>query len=99
MSKAQSKIENEAEFFGTESIWRILLKISPPVMLSQLVMSMYNIVDSLFVGKYSSAGLTALSVIYPLQLIITALAVGTGVGVNTYMSRMYAKGEIGRAHV
>ena len=98
MSKAQAKIENEAEFFGTESIWRILLKISPPVMLSQLVMSMYNIVDSLFVGKYSSAGLTALSVIYPLQLIITALAVGTGVGVNTYMSRMYAKGDVKKAN-
>lgn len=98
MSKAQAKIENEAEFFGTESIWRILLKISPPVMLSQLVMSMYNIVDSLFVGKYSGAGLTALSVIYPLQLIITALAVGTGVGVNTYMSRMYAKGDVKKAN-
>lgn len=98
MSKAQSKIENEAEFFGTESIWKILLKISPPVMLSQLVMSMYNIVDSLFVGKYSGAGLTALSVIYPLQLVITALAVGTGVGVNTYMSRMYAKGDVQKAN-
>lgn len=98
MSKAQAKIENEAEFFGTESIWRILLKISPPVMLSQLVMSMYNIVDSLFVGKYSGAGLTALSVIYPLQLIITALAVGMGVGVNTYMSRMYAKGDVKKAN-
>lgn len=67
-------------------------------MLSQLVMSMYNIVDSLFVGKYSGAGLTALSVIYPLQLIITALAVGTGVGVNTYMSRMYAKGDVKKAN-
>lgn len=98
MSKAQSKIENEAEFFGTESIWKILLKISPPVMLSQLVMSMYNIVDSLFVGKYSGAGLTALSVIYPLQLVITALAVGTGVGVNTFMSRMYAKGDVQKAN-
>lgn len=99
MSNKRTKIENEAEFFGTESVWKILLKISPPVMLSQLVLSLYNIVDSLFVGQYSGHGLTALSVIYPLQLIITALAVGTGVGVNTYMARLYARGEIGRAHV
>lgn len=97
MLKKHAKIENEAEFFGTESVWKILLKISPPVMLSQLVMSMYNIVDSLFVGQYSGHGLTALSVIYPLQLIITALAVGTGVGVNTYMSRLYARGEFQKA--
>lgn len=97
MATKRAKIENEAEFFGTENIWKILLKISPPVMLSQLVMSLYNIVDSLFVGQYSGHGLTALSVIYPLQLVITALAVGTGVGVNTYMSRLYARGEIAKA--
>ena len=97
MATKRAKIENEAEFFGTENIWKILLKISPPVMMSQLVMSLYNIVDSLFVGQYSGHGLTALSVIYPLQLVITALAVGTGVGVNTYMSRLYARGEIAKA--
>ena len=39
-------------------------------------------------GKYSPDGLTALSVIFPVQLIITALAVGTGVGVNTQMARL-----------
>lgn len=97
MVSKRAKIDNKAEFFGTESIWKILLKISPPVMLSQLVLALYNIVDSLFVGQYSGHGLTALSVIYPLQLIITALAVGTGVGVNTYMSRLYARGEIAKA--
>ena len=60
-------------------------------MLAQLIQAMYNIVDSFFVGKYSGIALTALSVIYPLQLIIIALAVGTGVGVNTYMARQYAQ--------
>ena len=46
----------------------------------------YNIVDSLFVGKYSESGLTALSIIYPLQLLMIAIAVGTGVGINTAMA-------------
>ena len=78
------------DFFGKGKISRILLQIAPPVMLAQLIQALYNIVDSFFVGRYSANALTALSVIYPLQLIIVALAVGTGVGVNTYMARKYA---------
>lgn len=77
-------------WYGEEKIGRILLKIAPPVMLAQLIQALYNIVDSFFVGRYSDDALTALTVIYPLQLIIIALAVGTGVGVNTYMARKYA---------
>lgn len=83
---------SERDFFGTERIGRILWRIAPPVMLAQLIQSLYNIVDSFFVGRYSADALTAVTVIYPLQLVIIALAVGTGVGVNTYMARKYAQG-------
>ena len=51
-----------------------------------MIQALYNIVDSLFVGKYSESGLTALSIIYPLQLLMIAIAVGTGVGINTAMA-------------
>lgn len=81
------------EFFGTEKISRILLKLAPPVMLAQLIQALYNIVDSLFVGKYSDAGLTALSIIYPVQLLMIALAVGTGVGINTVMAAKLGVGK------
>lgn len=87
----KEKMETGTDLFRTEKIPKILLKIAPPVMLAQLIQAMYNIVDSFFVGQYSANSLTALSVIYPLQLIIIALAVGTGVGVNTYMARQYAQ--------
>lgn len=87
----KEKMETGTDLFRTEKIPKILLKIAPPVMLAQLIQAMYNIVDSFFVGQYSANSLTALSVIYPLQLIIIALAVGTGVGVNTYMARKYAQ--------
>lgn len=55
-------------------------------MLAQLIQALYNIVDSFFVGKYSETGLTALSIIYPVQLLMIALGVGTGVGINTDMA-------------
>ena len=74
------------QFFGKEKIGKVLLKLAPPVMLAQLIQALYNIVDSLFVGRYSDAGLTALSIVYPLQLLMIALAVGAGVGLNTVMA-------------
>lgn len=73
---------SDSNFFGTEKVSRILLKIAPPVMLAQLIQALYNIIDSLFVGRYSDSGLTALSIIYPLQLLMIALAVGTGVALT-----------------
>ena len=83
----------EAQFFGQEKIWRILLKIAPPVMLAQLIQALYNIVDSLFVGRYAESGLTALSIIYPIQLLMMALAIGTGVGINTAMAARFGVGR------
>lgn len=79
-------MEHDNNYFGTESIGKILLRIAPPVMLAQLIQALYNIVDSLFIGHYSESGLTALSIIYPIQLLMIALAVGTGVGINTSVS-------------
>lgn len=81
------------QFFGQEKIGKILLKLAPPVMLAQLIQALYNIVDSLFVGRYSDAGLTALSIVYPLQLLMIALAVGAGVGLNTVMAAKLALGK------
>ncbi len=82
-----ASMRKETNYYGSEKISKILFEIAPPVMLSQLIQALYNIVDSLFVGQYSSNGLTALSIIYPLQLLMIALSVGTGVGMNTSMAR------------
>lgn len=77
--------------FGTETISRILLCIAPPVMLELLIQTLYNVVDSCFVGKFSDDALIALSVVFPMQFLI--IAVGAGVVVNTYMARKYALGR------
>lgn len=83
----------QTDLFGTEKISKILLKLAPPVMLAQLIQALYNIIDSMFVGRYSDSGLTALSIIYPLQLLMIALAVGTGVGINTVMAAKLGVGN------
>lgn len=91
MQMASQKMSDD--FFGSGSVLKILLKIAPPVMAAQLIQSLYNIVDSFFVGRYSADGLTALSVIFPVQCLIVAIAVGTGTGVNILMTRQYAQGK------
>ncbi len=87
----------DSDFFGKEKISRILFKIAPPVMLAQLIQALYNIIDSLFVGKCSESGLTALSIVYPLQLLMIALAVGSGVGINTGIAYYLGLGDKNKA--
>lgn len=86
------------DYFGSEKISKILLKMAPPVMLAQLIQALYNIVDSVFVGKFSDSGLTALSIVYPLQLLMIAIAVGTGVGINTVMASKLGLGKERKAN-
>ena len=83
----------QTEIFGTEKPGKLLLRLAPPVMLAQLIQALYNIVDSFFVGRYSASGLTALSIIYPVQLLMIAFAVGTGVGINTVMAAKLGAGH------
>lgn len=72
---------------GLMPISKLLLKMAPPVMIALLIQSIYNIVDSYFIAKFSQAGLTALSIIFPLQLLMIALGTGTGAGINILVSR------------
>nr|WP_191383786.1 MATE family efflux transporter [uncultured Lachnoclostridium sp.] len=90
-------MDENTSFFGTENTGRLLLRLAPPVMLAQLIQALYNIVDSYFIGQYSQAGLAALSVIFPVQLLISAVAIGTGVGVNTLMSKYCGLGQAHKA--
>lgn len=84
----------------TCSIPKLLLKLAPPVMLALLIQSIYNIVDSYFVARFSQAGLTALSIISPIQWLMVAVGTGTGTGINILLSRMDGAGdEDGQRHI
>lgn len=91
------KVSNECGFFGTASISKILLRVAPPVMPAQLIQALYNIVDSFFVGKYSDDALTALSVVYPWQLIAIALAVGLALYFRTVKGWKKSEAQINQS--
>lgn len=86
----------ENKVMADTPVGKLLLKLSPPVMLALLIQSVYNIVDSYFVSQYSLNGLTALSIIFPIQLLMTALGTGTGTGLNILVSRMDGNGDTAR---
>ena len=73
-------------FMKEKKILPLVLSMSLPMVLSMLVNSLYNIIDSYFVAKINENAMTALSLVYPLQILINAVAVGLGIGLNTAAS-------------
>lgn len=72
---------------GTMPEGKLIVTMSFPIMLSMLVQALYNIVDSAFVARISEDALTAVSLAFPVQLLMIAVATGAGVGVNALLSR------------
>ena len=72
---------------GVMPVGRLLLTMSGPMMISMLIQALYNVVDSMFVSYISEDALTAVSLAYPMQNLMIAVATGTGVGVNALLSR------------
>lgn len=68
-------------------IKKLVSSMSLPIIISMVIQALYNIVDSIFVAKISSDALTAVSLCYPVQTIIVAIACGTAVGFNTLLAR------------
>lgn len=71
---------------GTKPMFPLLMSMSLPAMFSMMIQALYNVVDSIFVSQIED-GLTAVSLAYPLQMVMISFAVGTGVGVNSLIAR------------
>ena len=72
-------MEKKNSFMQTKPVFSLLLSMSVPMMLSMLIQSLYNIVDSIYVSRLGTDALTAVSLAYPLQNAILSAAVGIGV--------------------
>ncbi|MBR3706431.1 MAG: MATE family efflux transporter [Firmicutes bacterium] len=72
---------------GTMPVNKLLFNMAWPAILSMTINSLYNIVDSIFVAQVSEDALTAVSIVTPVQMLIIALSVGSGVGINSLIAR------------
>lgn len=72
---------------GVMPVNKLLISMSLPMMISMLVQALYNVVDSVFVAKVNENALTAVSLAFPVQNLMIAVAVGTGVGINALLSK------------
>ena len=78
---------------GTQKISRLVLTTGIPLMLSLLINSLYNFVDSVFVSRVTEDALTALSLAAPVQMMVSALGLGNAVGLNAAISRALGEGR------
>ena len=72
---------------GVMPVGRLLANMALPMIASMLVQALYNIVDSIYVSQISESAVTALSLAFPIQNIQVGLAIGTGVGINSLLSK------------
>ena len=71
---------------GTTPIFKLLISMAIPMIISMLIQSLYNIVDSIYVGKFSKDALTAVGLAFPMQNLMIAMSTGIGVGINATLS-------------
>ena len=76
----------QQSFMKTRPILPLVLSMSLPMVLSMMVSSLYNIVDSYYVARISEDAMTALSLVYPVQNLINAVTIGFSVGANAVIS-------------
>ena len=79
--------QQRSKMLGTMKMTSLVPKVSVPIMVSMLVQALYNVVDSIFVAKYDPDALTAVSLAYPIQILMIAFSTGLGVGINSLISR------------
>lgn len=94
-NKNHPPVENK---MGVMPVNKLLISMSVPMMISMLVQALYNIVDSIFVARVCEDALTAVSLAFPMQSLMIALAGGTGVGLNALVSKSLGEKNFEKAN-
>ena len=84
-------------FMKTKPVFPLLVSMALPNVISMLVNSLYNIVDSLFVAQINEQAMTALSLVFPIQNFVNAVAIGFGVGINALVALYRGAGDHNKA--
>ena len=87
MSESEKTLLVKENKMGVVPIPRLLFAMSLPAIISMLIQSMYNVVDSIFVAQIGEEALTAVSLAFPIQILIISCFVGMGVGINSAIAR------------
>ncbi len=93
MSESQNKPMTSSDKLGTMPMGKLLANMSIPAITSMFVQALYNIVDSLYVARLGEEALTAISLVFPMQMLQTAFCVGLGIGVNSLVARRLGEGN------
>ena len=96
---SQEMTERKENKMGVMPIDKLLISMSLPMMFSMLVQALYNIVDSIFVSQINEYALRAVSLAFPIQTLMIAVAVGTAVGINAFLSRTLGQKEYEKANI
>ncbi|MDD6189765.1 MAG: MATE family efflux transporter [Clostridiales bacterium] len=86
MEQSQNKL-------GVMPVGKLLMVMSVPMMISMLIQALYNVVDSMFVARISEEALAAVGIAFPMQNVVTAIGVGTGVGITALVPASLGRGD------
>ena len=78
-------------------VGKLMIQMGIPMILSMALQAVYNIVDSAFVGNMKVGSEAALTLVFPVQMLMVALGIGTGVGTNAFIARTLGQGDKERA--
>ena len=99
-TKIQEKKVRSGNRMGTMPVGKLMLSMGVPMIVSMMLQAVYNIVDSAFVSnmvEVGEAALNALTLAFPVQMLMVAIAIGTGVGANALVSKCLGQGETEKA--
>ncbi|GAB6098401.1 MATE family efflux transporter [Halanaerocella petrolearia] len=92
------KLNKKSDRLGKEPILPLLFKLATPGIIGMMINALYNVVDTIYIGRLSTDALSALSLSFPIQMILIAIGAGTGIGTNSLISRLLGKGEHHKAN-
>ena len=95
----EQKNEIELNKMGTMPVGRLLMSMSLPAMFSMIINALYNVVDSIFVGQIGESALAAVTLVFPIQILMISVGVGTGVGLNSLIARRLGEQKFKEANL